>query len=200
MATLITNIAQSSVDSLPIELVGLIEKGKLTLNQAKKITVSWYHEHPVDITIPEIDDYVLASTTEGCPMDFKNPCFGVGFLTHNNIPHGEPQNTFSITTCDRSKTVDGFGRVEKISLEEGKYFIKYRWAMFMAKYPSLWWGLAALRKGIIDPEGWLLVADQNDIDAYATGFDIEYVKHCKFLKSISMDSKNVFKYPDITTQ
>ena len=184
------NITRSSAKSIPQDLdpqvISLIEKGVITLNQAKKLTISWGHEYPTGTDTPQIDDYVLASTTGGCPMSFAPSSWGVGFLTDGNIPHGSPQNTLQKTSFDK---------VEKISLEEGKYFVRYYWKIFTAAYPSLWWRLAALRKGIIDPEGWLLSASQSDIDSYATDFDISYIKQRNFKKSINMDSENLFRFP-----
>jgi hypothetical protein len=176
-----TSIAHSSAH-LPQELLSLIEEGQLTLRQAEKLTISWGHEHPTGTSTPEIDDYVLASTIGGNALDFEHPTRAIGFLTCDNIDRWSQQKT-------------RFDRIEKISLEEGRYFIRYHWEMSMAAYPSLWWRLAALRKGIIDPEGWLFSASQSDIDTYATDFDIADIKQRNFMKSIGMDSKNLFGFP-----
>lgn len=191
--TPITNIAPSIGSPHSKELTGLIEEGKLTLNQARKITVSWNHECPT--VKPEVGDYVLGSDIDGSPMR----SFGVGFLHSIKIPESSHQGTtYDIQAEGRKYT--GFCKVEKISLEEGKYFVNYGWQIYLASYPSLWWRLLALRKGKNNPEDWLLAADQSDLDTYATKLDRDYVENHHFMESIGMGHENLFKFPDIPTQ
>jgi hypothetical protein len=78
--------------------------------------------------------------------------------------------------------------------------VKHGWQIYLASYPSLWWRLSALRKGKNNPEDWLLTADQSDLDTYATKLDRRYVENHSFMESIGMGHKNLFKFPNITTQ
>ena len=189
----ITNIAQSTGSTFSKELTGLIEEGKLTLNQARKIIVSWSHECLTDT--PEVGDYVLGSDIDGSPMR----SFGVGFLHSITTPENPHQET-TYTIQAEGRKYEGFYKVKKISLNEGKYFVKYGWQIYLASCPSLWWRLSALRKGKNDPENYLLAADQSDLDSYATKLDRRYVESHNFMESIGMGHENLFKFPDIPTQ
>ena len=191
----ITNIAQSTGSTFSKELTGLIEEGKLTLNRARKLTVSWNHECPTDTVTPEVGDYVLASDIEGFPMR----SFGVGFLHSITTPENPHQET-TYTIQAEGRKYGGFCKVKKISLDEGRYFVKHGWQIYLASYPSLWWRLSALRKGKNNPEDWLLAADQSDLDTYATKLDRDYVENHHFMESIGMGHENLFKFPDIPTQ
>lgn len=143
-----------------------------------------------------LGDYVLAGTTNGGPWEG----FAVGGVLR--IHDDECRDKYTVWTADFSgcPVEVSFPRVEQIALDEGKYFLKYKWQIALATFPSLWWRLHCLREEIGHPEDHLFSSSGEELGIYATESDLKYREEYYRTKDNRLSSYNLFSFPAKSAQ